>query len=76
MSNKYSKISSLAELEAAQKQLRRKLSRKEKEVTDRFYGLRDDYAPVNLLGMTLRTTETDKPLLQLIRYLRRKIASL
>lgn len=76
MSSKYSQISNLAELEAAQKQLRHKLSRKEKEVTDRLYGLRDDYAPANLLGMTLRTTEADKPLLQLVRFLRRKIAGL
>lgn len=76
MKSKYSQITNLQELEAAQKQLRRKISHKEKEVTERLYGLRDDYAPANLLGMTLRTTETDKPLLQLIRFLRKKIASL
>ena len=76
MSNKYSQISNLEELEAAHKRLKQRISRKEKEVSHRLNGLKDDYSASNLLGMTLRSTETDRPILQLVRFLRKKIADL
>ena len=76
MSSKYSHISNLAELEAAQKRLRRQIDRKGKELSGQLNNLQQDYSPANLLGMTARTTGSDVPILQLIRYLRKKIASL
>ena len=76
MKPKYSQITNLQELEAAQRQLRRKIERKGKELSGRFENLQQDYYPANLLGMTARTTGSDVPILQVIRYLKKKIASL
>ena len=74
--NKYNQIQNLDQLEAAQKQLSRKLHRKQSDVVRRFYGLKDDYSPSNLFGMTVRTTGADAPLIQAIRTLRKFIAKL
>ena len=76
MKNKYSHISSLNELEAAQRQLKKKFRRKEHEVRQQVYGLRDDYSAPHLFGMTMRSAQVDAPLLQAIRFLKKKIASL
>ena len=59
MKPKYSQITNLQELEAAQRQLRRKIERKGKELSGRFENLQQDYSPANLLGMTARTTGSD-----------------
>lgn len=76
MSNKYRDITNLAELEAAERKLRLKLSRKEEALVRQLYGLRDNYSPSNLLGMTARESRMDTPILQAIRFLKKKIASL
>lgn len=74
--NKFCHISNLAELDAAQKQLKRRLRRKRSEVEDRIYGLRDDYAAPRLFGMTMRTAHAAVPALKAVRFLKKKIASL
>lgn len=74
--SKYGNITNLDELEAAQKRLRKQITRKRKELSGRFDGLQQDYSPTNLFGMTVRTTGADAPLLNAIRYLRKKIARL
>lgn len=74
--NKYGRISNLKELETAQKNVKRKLRWKEREIEDRLYGLRDDYSAQNLFGMTMRSTHTDVPLLRAVRLLKKKISAL
>lgn len=76
MKNNYSHISNLHELEAAQKQLKKKLRRKQYEVEARFFGLRDDYSTPRLFGMTMRSARADIQLLQVIRFLKKKIKAL
>ena len=75
MKNKYGTISNLEELEAAQKQLKKKLLWKEREVEKRFNGLRDDYSTPRLFAMTMRTARADVPLLRAIRFLKKKLSS-
>lgn len=75
MKNKYGTISNLEEMEAAQKQLKKKLLRKEREVEKRFNGLRDDYSTPRLFAMTMRTARADVPLLRAIRFLKKKLSS-
>ena len=76
MMNKYSHITNLDELEAVQKNLKKKLRKKERQVEKQIKGLRDDYSAPNLFGMTMRTAHADIPLLQGIRFLKKKISSL
>ena len=72
--NKYDKINTLAELDAAEKKLRRRIRSKEKELFGRLDHLQEDYSPTNLFGMTVRTTGADAPLLEAVRWLRQKLS--
>ena len=74
--NKYAHITTLDELEAAQKHLKKRIRRKRDEVEYRIFGLRDDYSAPHLFGMTMRATRTDGMFLQAIRFLKKKIADL
>lgn len=74
--NKYGKITNLAELDAAEKKLRHRIRNKEKELSGRFDHLQQDYSPTNLFGMTVRTTGADAPLLEAVRWLRKKLGRL
>lgn len=52
---KYSDIHNLAQLEASQKRLSRKLSQKGSDIRDGISNLGDSYSPMNILGSAFRS---------------------
>ena len=75
---KYNEIKTMSELEAAQKQVKRKIKSKGEAVKDSFYDMRQAYSPGNMLLSGLRSVSAyvpvDSLLLTTVRRLKRRLS--
>jgi len=73
---KYSEIKTMDQLEEAQKQVKRRVNKKEVAVKDSFYGVRESYSPGNMLLSGLKSVSSyipiDQLLLSTVRLLKRR----
>ena len=75
----YKDIKNLEDLDNAQKQLQKKLRKKEKRISKNFDGVKDSFTPVNLFATGLhgvsRSIPFDLYLLNLVRKLKKKMVN-
>lgn len=73
----YKDIKNLEDLDKAQKQLQKKLRKKEKRISKDFDGVKDSFTPINLFATGLHSVSGNFPLdiylLNLVRKLKKKM---